>query len=1373
MKRFLLWLPLFLFCALPAAGAADYFEDTSLVLVVYNESDNELGVDLGDVDVIDFSAQETELMPAGTVSLDPFGPAITSWSQLNAGAFVATDDWKHGYFAIPTKSDPGVVAAQVSNFRSSSSNIRNLNYKNYSSGGRIAVNTADFANSYDRRMNRDSTSPGSYAAYRHGTGSESNLTNVGNPEIGYVDMYLFHYTDMINLDKGPDAATDYIAVLRINADGSVVLNPPVVNHSPSISGATATPDPADEGTTVTLSGSATDSDEDPLTYEWTTTGDIEGFPKTGSSVTFPAPMVESDRDYSFTLTVSDGELSDTATVTVTVKNDPGGGTNHAPTISSATASPNPATEGVSVTLEGEASDSDEGDTLTYTWSTSDGISGFPLTGDEVSFIAPNYVDGGQNTYTITLTVSDGTDTTTQDVSLAVTEEDTGPNANAGPDQSVEAGASVTLDGSGSSGEGLTFAWQQTGGPAVENFANTENAVATFTVPGDAEPGKLVFSLTVTNAEDETDTDACNVFIVDSGYNPPEAHAGEDQSVWEKQTVRLDGSNSYPNASTVYFWTQLSGPTDVTIQNADTPNASFAAPDITEASAVFVFQLMLTDTVTEYESVDTVTITVQKNLPPTAPSSALTPVDTEGIWEADTPNPSFAVNNAEDPDGDALTYDFEIYDTPSAEPEHFVIGANKVPEGDTITTWTAPTLAENTLYYFRARAGHTLHEKQFLRQVGPWMDLVPFFINEMEEFPGVPTIPDDAEGKIVGSKPVLIVGNTADPDRDPLTYEFAIYLDDGDPVYSPHQLKTEVLEGTEGTTQWTVETALQEDTTYWWRARAVDDTERAGDWTEAVSFFVTTGNDKPTPPVMVYPGNESEIGTVDPIFEIDAGTDPEGDGVTHIVELDTVKDFSGENRIQADSLEAIAGVVNWEAPVSLDDNTTYFYRVKASDGELESNWNTGSFFVNLENDPPNPLVNTSPADTNPETTPQVSTLTPKLVVRQAGEDAIPDPDLDRVTYLFEVFLASDMAVAVCDGSSENPEWIVDTALTNGKKYTWHARAVDEHGEPGDWSPYTSFITGANHYQPSIPERVSPFNSGTVNTRSPVLSVVAAADGDGNDVWVEFELYRDAVLSDFVSFGLVPAGATATSWQVDTLLDDLATYFWRARSTDGEKYSAWTTVSTFQVNLSGVATPSIRVWKVDNYDPLVPWYTVVEVDNPESPVYGTRLVVPPGALSYNETIYIGEATSVPSMSEEMMPLGKVIDFGPSGTVFNVPVTIKIPYTNEDLEKAGGITPQELKVYTYDEASQQWESIPIDEVDEMAKLLICEVDHFSLYLPAAGDVGTVSPSGENEPSASDGGGGGGGCFIGAAGAPMAGAGLRWLIAAALTMSLVVRKR
>ena len=155
-----------------------------------------------------------------------------------------------------------------------------------------------------------------------------------------------------------------------------------------------------------------------------------------------------------------------------------------------------------VTLDGTASSDPDGDELTFEWTVAGEVT-VSLEDEHAavtSFTAPD-VDA-DTVIVFTLRVSDGKteaeDTVQVLVRAQVEAALAGPEANAGPDQSVEAGVLVTLSGTAStSGEGgeLTFDWFQTAGAPVA-LSSTSASVTTFTAPSEAAASQLIFELTV-------------------------------------------------------------------------------------------------------------------------------------------------------------------------------------------------------------------------------------------------------------------------------------------------------------------------------------------------------------------------------------------------------------------------------------------------------------------------------------------------------------------------------------------------------------------------------------------------------------------------------------------------------------------------------------------------------------------------------------------------------------------------------------------------------------------------------------------------------------------------------------------------------------
>ena len=112
--------------------------------------------------------------------------------------------------------------------------------------------------------------------------------------------------------------------------------------------------------------------------------------------------------------------------------------------------------------------------------------------------------------------------------------DQSPLANAGPDQIVLAGATVTLDGSSSydpEGYPLTYVWHQTHGPAV-TLSNAATAGPSFIAPtGLREDAELIFSLTVSDGVNEGVSDAVTITVRrDVEPCPPDGDVDRNGSV---------------------------------------------------------------------------------------------------------------------------------------------------------------------------------------------------------------------------------------------------------------------------------------------------------------------------------------------------------------------------------------------------------------------------------------------------------------------------------------------------------------------------------------------------------------------------------------------------------------------------------------------------------------------------------------------------------------------------------------------------------------------------------------------------------------------------------------------------------------------------
>ncbi|MBV2094996.1 MAG: PKD domain-containing protein [Candidatus Thiodiazotropha sp. (ex Codakia orbicularis)] len=165
-----------------------------------------------------------------------------------------------------------------------------------------------------------------------------------------------------------------------------------------------------------------------------------------------------------------------------------------------------------------------------------------------------------------------------------------PVSVAGDDLTVNAGDTVTLDGSASSdadGTIVQYIWKQNRGPSVA-LQNARTPISSFVMPADAE---LVFTLSVIDDSGAITRDSIVVRSTTNNNQPPNADAGADQTVAAGETVQLDGSASSDadGAIVSYNWRQNRGPS-VVLQDARTAAPSFVMP----ADAELAFTLSVTD-----------------------------------------------------------------------------------------------------------------------------------------------------------------------------------------------------------------------------------------------------------------------------------------------------------------------------------------------------------------------------------------------------------------------------------------------------------------------------------------------------------------------------------------------------------------------------------------------------------------------------------------------------------------------------------------------------------------------------------------------------------------------------------------------------------
>ncbi len=275
-----------------------------------------------------------------------------------------------------------------------------------------------------------------------------------------------------------------------SAADTVVVTVRQVNRAPTANA--GSDQTVEERTPVTLTGVGSDPDADAITFAWSQLSGpaVTLSDASAESPQFTAPEVSADEVVRLELVVSDGSLTASSQVRLTVRQ-----VNQGPAV--IVTAPATAPERTTVSMSATASDLDS-DPLTYQWRQTGGATVTLLTptAPTASFLAPEVTSATPLTFEVV--VSDGNLNATGLASVSITDFNRAPVVVlAFESRDVKPGELINLDASGSSdpdGDALTFAWAQTGGDAAA-LQSAQTAVASFTMP---KTGELSFAVTVSD-----------------------------------------------------------------------------------------------------------------------------------------------------------------------------------------------------------------------------------------------------------------------------------------------------------------------------------------------------------------------------------------------------------------------------------------------------------------------------------------------------------------------------------------------------------------------------------------------------------------------------------------------------------------------------------------------------------------------------------------------------------------------------------------------------------------------------------------------------------------------------------------------------------
>lgn len=314
--------------------------------------------------------------------------------------------------------------------------------------------------------------------------------------------------------------------------------------------------------------------------------------------------------------------------------------------------------GTLVTLDGSGSSDPDGDALSYSWAIDVLPQGSTTALSDDTAVRPTLTPDTVGDYEMTLTVSDGTETSpVNTVTLTATEVNTPPIANAGTDQNVVTGDEVNLDGSLSEdpdGDLITYDWAFASVPegSIASLSDASILNPTFTADID---GEFVLELSVSDGIAQSESDMVTITATTANATPV-ANAGADQNVVPGSLVVLDGSGSSDadGDGLLYSWSLQSVPENSTAVLDD--QAAISPGFTADLEGTYVASLVVNDGI-EDSTPDSVTITA-------ATPNSIPAADAGADREAEVCEEVLLDGSGStDADGDPLTYAWSFNSVP--------------------------------------------------------------------------------------------------------------------------------------------------------------------------------------------------------------------------------------------------------------------------------------------------------------------------------------------------------------------------------------------------------------------------------------------------------------------------------------------------------------------------------------------------------------------------------------------------------------------------------------------------------------------------------------------------------------------------------------
>ena len=285
------------------------------------------------------------------------------------------------------------------------------------------------------------------------------------------------------------------------------------------------------------------------------------------------------------------------------------------------------------------------------------------------------------------------------------------------------------------------------------------------------------------------------------------------------------------------------------------------------------------------------------------------------------------------------------------------------------------------------------------------------------------------------------------------------------------------------------------------------------WALVLGLSVASTYAQPAVPTLTSPADAATGVPTTPTLMWDAVSGAD----TYTVELDDDADFGSPEQTQTDASTSFNAT-------ALSSGSGYHWRVRASNGEGDSDWASRSFTTAY--DPPGAPSLTAPSDaaTNVPLQPTFDW--------DAASGTVTSYHIQVSTDGFSTFAVRDSTIA-----GATTDFAPSSPLATSTGYSWRVRAKNPDGVTGSWSSVRTFTTLPP--APAAPTLTSPADAATGVSTTPTLEWAAVSGADTYTVDLDtdpaFNSIDQTQMSASTSFS--PAALAAGTQ-----------YHWRVRATN---------------------------------------------------------------------------------------------------------------------------------------------------------------------------------------------------------------------------------